>query len=113
MEFNVQAEDDSPYQVARSLINMHNQVASGDTSYVESLRALQAPPSSASQQEIRPKVPGEEDDDDSSSSSSGSEEEDDQHDKGDAMDVDDQLPQSRQPIVDEDGFQVVQRKGRR
>ena len=38
VDFNVQAEDDSPYMVARSLYNTYNQVANGDTSYVETLR---------------------------------------------------------------------------
>jgi len=38
VDFHVQAEDDSPYMVARSLVNMYNQVANGDSSYVDTLR---------------------------------------------------------------------------
>jgi hypothetical protein len=109
VDFHVQAEDDSPYMVARSLVNMYNQVAQGDVSYVESLKQ-QYEQNGANQivaQSMRVRdefLNGEED----SSSSSGGEEGDDD------MDVDeegDKEPQ--QPLIDEDGFQVVQRRGRR
>ena len=109
VDFNVQAEDDSPYQVARSLVNMHNQVAGGDDSYIQKLRESQ--PMGASHMEARPAVPGE----DEGSSSSDDEEGSGSEDGGEAMDVDMEdapaaAPQG--PVVDEDGFQVVQRKGK-
>ena len=42
LDFSVQAEDDSPYQVARLLVNMHNQVAAGNFTYVNEMRASAA-----------------------------------------------------------------------
>lgn len=154
VDFSVQAEDDSPYQVARSLVNMHNQVANGDMSYVDQLRRMQPAGVQTSLKDPRPQVPGAEDDSSSSSEDDGEEGGDaevrnPQHDfivyeeqfslfcvnlakvgvggreasdhgedffaafllqGGDAMDVDDAPPQG--PLIDEDGFQVVQRKGR-
>lgn len=109
-DFNVQAEDDSPYQVARSLVNMHNQVAAGDFSYVESLRQQQPANAAACQNADGSNAAAE-----SSSSDdedSGSEGEDDAMDAegGEDMEMDEAPP--AQPLVDEDGFQVVQRKGR-
>ncbi len=108
VDFNVQAEDDSPYQVARSLVNMYTQVSRGDTSYVESLRQ-QAPASAAACQNA---------DGAAAEESSSSDEEDGSDSDGEAMDaeggedmeMDDAPPAG--PVVDEDGFQQVQRKGR-
>ena len=115
MDFNVQAEDDSPYQVARSLVNMHNQVAGGDASYVESLSKLQPSAAASSLREERPSmtIPGEEDDGSSSSSSDEDEgNEGNTEEKGEDMDIDETPDPSQETIIDEDGFQLVQRKGR-
>lgn len=117
VDFNVQAEDDSPYQVARSLVNMHNQVASGEVSYIETLRQLQPVSSTACQQEARPKDP-EASEDSSSSEDEGEDEGGDS--EGEAMEVEGteememEVPTSTLggPIIDEDGFQLVQRKGK-
>ncbi|PRW61414.1 pre-rRNA-processing TSR2 isoform X1 [Chlorella sorokiniana] len=84
LDFNIQAEDDSPYQVARLLVNMHNQVAAGDFSYVEQMRAdqahAQAQQAAAASQRLANGEPGA--DEDSSSDEEGSEDED-----GEAMDA--------------------------
>lgn len=116
LDFNIQAEDDSPYQMARNLVNMHNQVAGGDYSYVETLRKLpQLNCAGSSQRDQNMQQ------DDESTSSEDEEDADSpeaaHHEDGDAMEMDDtsaggSMQQPRQPIVDEDGFQVVQRKGR-
>lgn len=114
-DFNVQAEDDSPYQVSRSLVNMHNQVASGDRSYVETLRLLQPVSAAVCQKENAPPDP----EADSSSSSDEDEEDGMGRDGADEMDMDDgpvagagNQPAQTGPIIDEDGFELVQRKGR-
>jgi len=113
VDFNVQAEDDSPYQIARSLVNMHHRVAQGDYSYLESLRQQQPVSAAACQNADGPA------DEDSSSSDEDEEGEgggdgDGAMDTGGAedMDMDDAPPAKSGPIIDEDGFQVVQRKGR-
>ena len=110
-DFNVQAEDDSPYQVARSLVNMHNQVASGDFSYIESLRQQQ-PANAADCQNADGGAAEESSSDDEEESGS---DDDDAMDAegGEDMDMDGAPPaQPSAPIIDEDGFQTVQRKGR-
>lgn len=112
VDFNVQAEDDSPYQIARSLVNMHHRVAQGDYSYLESLRQQQPVSAAACQN-----ADGAAADEDSSSSDEEGEGEggsDGAMDAGDAedMDMDDAPPAKSGPIIDEDGFQVVQRKGK-
>lgn len=112
VDFNVQAEDDSPYQVARSLVNMHHRVAQGDFSYLESLRQQQ-PASAAACQNADPAAAEESS---SSSDDSGSDDDDAMDaEGGEDMDMDDTVPAPPPPagpVVDEDGFQVVQRKGR-
>ena len=110
VDFNVQAEDDSPYMVARSLYNTYSQVASGDTTYVQTLKQ-QFEVNGTNQivaESMRNSAQflgGEE-------SSSSSDDDDDDED-GDGMDVDEEEQGPPQPVVDEDGFQVVQRRGRR
>lgn len=111
VDFNVQAEDDSPYMVARSLVNMYHQVAHGDVSYVHTLReefekngqnvlakSMCDPGSFMAEGDARSE----------SSSSSGDDDDDD-----DGMDLDESPESSHQPMVDDDGFQVVQRRGTR
>jgi len=104
-DFNVLADDDSPYQVSRSLVNMHNQVATGDYSYIEQLKATPVPMPEACRQVFAP----EDEENDSSSS--------DEDDDGSDMDVDDAMDEDQPtnnngPIIDEDGFQLVEKKGR-
>jgi pre-rRNA-processing protein TSR2 len=112
VDFNVQAEDDSPYMVARSLYNTYNQVANGDTSYVETLRR-QFEANGANQvvaESMRNSAQflgGEEE--------SGSDDDEDTEgdDGSEGMEIDEDEGQGgRQPVVDADGWEVVQRKGR-
>uniref|UniRef100_A0A1D1ZRP3 Pre-rRNA-processing protein TSR2-like protein n=2 Tax=Auxenochlorella protothecoides TaxID=3075 RepID=A0A1D1ZRP3_AUXPR len=104
-DFNIQAEDDSPYQLARSLVNMHNQVAQGNYEYVHQLQATPAGAAAASQNA----QPAEEEGSSSSGEGSGS---DDEGEEG--MDIDEAPAPAapKAPVVDADGFELVQRKGR-
>lgn len=119
LDFNIQAEDDSPYQVARLLVNMHNQVAAGDFSYVQQMREAAAQQAAAAaaaaSQRVANGEPGA-DEDSSSEDEEGSDGEDAMDaEGGEDMEMDDAPAgeqQPRGPVVDEDGFQVVQRKGR-
>lgn len=118
MDFSIQAEDDSCYQVARSLVNLHNQVAGGDYAYVAQLRASAPAAVGASAREARPAGAGGDGEDGSSSSSSGEEDEDEEGEGegGDAMDVDaapPARPPRAAPVVDADGFTTVARRSRR
>ncbi|GAB4815978.1 hypothetical protein N2152v2_003024 [Parachlorella kessleri] len=119
VDFNIQAEDDSPYQMARNLVNLYSQVAAGDYSYVEALRQLPNANTAAACQRDPAQQGGEEE------SSSEGDDEDMEGQEGQDMEMDDAPPpgvplqqqqqepeQRQQPVVDEDGFQVVQRKGR-
>ena len=115
VDFNVQAEDDSPYMVARSLFNTYHQVANGDYSYVETLRQQfeQNGTNQIVAESMRNSAQflgGEEE------SSSDDEEDDDENGEGgvgDGMDIDDEEQGPPQPVVDEDGFELVQRRSRR
>jgi pre-rRNA-processing protein TSR2 len=112
IDFNVQAEDDSPYQIARSLVNMHHRVAQGDFSYLESLRQQQ-PASAAACQNADGAAATEESSSSSDDEGSGSDSDDAMDaEGGEDMDMDEAPPVKSGPVVDEDGFQVVQRKGR-
>ena len=93
---------------------MHNQVAGGDFSYVERLRRMPAGAAVASRPEPGPDgAPAESSSssDDEGSSGGGSE------GSTDGMDVDGapggELRRQQAPVVDEDGFQVVARRGGR
>ncbi|KAL4527219.1 hypothetical protein Ndes2526B_g09075 [Nannochloris sp. 'desiccata'] len=110
-DFNVQAEDDSPYQIARSLVNMHHRVAQGDFSYLESLRQQQPASAAACQNADGAAAEDSSSSDEEGEGGSGS---DDAMDAGggEDMDMDDAPPVKSGPVIDEDGFQVVQRKGR-
>ena len=79
LDFNIQAEDDSPYQVARLLVNTHNQVAAGDLSFVEQMRAdaarAAAAQAAAASQRVANGVPDADDDSSSEDEEEGSEDE--------------------------------------
>lgn len=111
VDFNVQAEDDSPYMVSRSLVNMYNQVAHGDVSYVNTLRVQYEKngQNTLAKSMCDPaSFTGEED-----ASSDSSTHDDMGDDDNDDMDVDEAPESSHQPVIDEDGFQVVQRRNNR
>lgn len=97
---------------------MHNQVAQGDFTYLQQLRAMPTPNTAACVRETAPDGMQEESSSDEEGDSDDLEDEDDED--GDvAMDeVDMQVgsapeQQRAEPVIDEDGFQLVQRKGRR
>ncbi len=112
VDFHVQAEDDSPYMVARSLLNTYHQVANGDTSYVETLR--QQFELNGTNQVVAESMRnsahflGDEE-------SGSDDDEDTEGDEGsEGMEIDEDEGQGPpQPVVDADGWEVVQRKGRR
>ncbi|WPT16431.1 Pre-rRNA-processing protein tsr2 [Picochlorum sp. SENEW3] len=107
VDFHVQAEDDSPYMVARSLVNMYNQVANGDSSYVDTLRQ-QHQDRAALDKSVRD--PGASHGGDfMGDSSSSDDDEEEQGEEGSAEDVDMEEADAA-PVVDEDGFQMVQRR---
>lgn len=120
VEFNVQAEDDSPYQISRNLVNMHNQVARGDLSYVQALEVNPNPIVDAIRASTG--LPGDNVEGGEGNESSSSEDESGDEDDEGGMDVDgmdEEAPvavpaQPQEPLVDEDGFQrAVGRRGRR
>jgi pre-rRNA-processing protein TSR2 len=103
-DFNVEAEDGSPMQVAQSLVNIYNECFQGNYSTVQRMQAQAAAGASRSQ---RARVPGEQGDGEDSSSD---EEDGEGEDEDEEMeDVQAAPPQPPQPIVDEDGFTLVQR----
>lgn len=85
----------------------------GDFSTIDRLQHLAAPPTSACQGAQA--TTGGMDEGDGSGSSSSEGEEDDDGEDGDAMDVDEPATPAQpwQPVVDADGFQLVERRGRR
>ena len=98
-DFNVEAEDGSPMQVAQSLVNIYNECFQGNYSTVQRMQAQAAAGACRSQ---RARVPGED--------SSSDEEDGEGEDEDEEMeDVQAAPPQPPQPIVDEDGFTLVQR----
>ncbi|KIY92516.1 hypothetical protein MNEG_15446 [Monoraphidium neglectum] len=121
-DFNTECEDGSPKQVAATLVELHTQLLQGSTTLLEQIRSRQASGAAASKRQVvdfdGAEVEG--------GSSSG---EDDDGDEG--MDEDNDAPaavalsaqqqqqtQARekpQPVVDADGFEMVQgrRRGRR
>lgn len=94
------------------MFNLYNQVARGDYSYLQTLRQSQPAPAAACQQEKRPDDPEQ----DSSSSDEDGSDDDAMDADGDEEMQDAGMEEDRsarnQPVIDDDGFQVVQRKGR-
>ena len=115
VDFNVQAEDDSPYMVARSLFNTYHQVANGDYSYVETLRQQfeQNGTNQIVAESMRNSAQFLGGEEESSSDDEGDDDENGEGGAGDGMDIDDEEQGPPQPVVDEDGFELVQRRGRR
>ncbi len=119
-DFNTECEDGSPRQVAITLVELHNQLLRGDTALLDHLRSRQASGAGSSKRQVV--------DLDGAEIEGGSSSSDDDGDD-DSMDGDEdgaapaavalaaaqQQPAARpQPVVDEDGFELVQgRRGRR
>lgn len=106
-DFNAQIEDGSPRQVAKQLVALHNELIQQRITLLEQLRA--AAPSGASGSTMQQMdldgtvINGPQG---SMSSSSGSGDEDDEmHDVSAA-------PAQHQPVIDDDGFQLVQTKSK-
>lgn len=123
-EFNTQAEDGSPGEVARSLVAMYQECLVGNFSTIQRLAAQAAPPTAACVPDAAAAAldGGASAAGGNSSSSSGSDSEGD-GEGTEGMDVDEapvgvpleqqQQQQPQGPVVDEDGFQVVARRGGR
>eukprot|EP00892_Ulva_mutabilis_P012337 jgi/Ulvmu1/9476/UM052_0045.1 len=121
-DFNVQAEDGSPLQVSKALVDLYKQCLAGDFSLIQRLSAV----ASGAQQSAGFAV-----DNDGTAvpmnTADGGDSSDDDADDDDEMDVDEAGPgaaaaqeetaQRQQapagPVIDDDGFQMVQRGRRR
>lgn len=114
-DFNIEAEDDSPQQVAEVLCALHAEALTGSTATAEALLARAAGKQTWVEVPPPPRAAGDSSDDDC-------EDDDDDHGGGggggggvaSAMDDDEGASQPRpEPEVDEDGFQMVSsRRGR-
>lgn len=117
-DFNTECEDGSPREVADVLIRLHNQLLQGDTTLLGQLRSRQASGASASTRQV---VDFDGAEIEGSGGSSSDEDDDDEMDDGGEAPAATPLgpPQEQrqpkpQPVVDEDGFELVQgRRGRR
>ncbi|KAI8475813.1 MAG: Pre-rRNA-processing protein TSR2-domain-containing protein [Monoraphidium minutum] len=117
-DFNTECEDGSPKQVATTLVQLHQQLLQGDTSLLEQLRGRQASGAASSKRQVVD-LDGAELEGGSSSSGEGS----DDDEMGDGGDAPPAVPlaaaappaEKPAPIVDADGFEMVQsrRRGRR
>lgn len=109
-DFNVELEDDSPRMVSQALLKLWQGCCTGDLSELQRLRMAQHPNQSAAKASVSQAAGG-------SGSDSGSGDEDDGSGSED-MDEDGpsaspQQPRRPPPQVDDDGFQMVQRRSRR
>ncbi|ORY97766.1 Pre-rRNA-processing protein TSR2-domain-containing protein [Syncephalastrum racemosum] len=101
-EFDTILEDDSPYMVAKHLVELYNQCVQGNYTEVERLRekfpSLQAAAASSSAQQ--------------DSSEDEYDDDDEEAANGDDMDMDKSTPgpSKREPEIDDDGFQTVRYK---
>ncbi|CAN6603890.1 pre-rRNA-processing protein Tsr2p [Trichomonascus vanleenenianus] len=104
-EFETTLEDGTAAEVAQLIINLYKEIAEGDTSQVKKLHEQYLEKSERRKnQSSKVKVQSEEGDDDSSS-----------EEEGDAdVEMDDTPPPSSkpEPVIDDDGFELVQRKRR-
>mmetsp|Transcript_19436 Transcript_19436/g.27124 ORF Transcript_19436/g.27124 Transcript_19436/m.27124 type:complete len:196 (+) Transcript_19436:65-652(+) len=118
-DFNTDPQDGSVEQVSRLLVDLFNKIAADDLSLLNTVLSQKAP--KGAEQSIgrdeTQEVDAEPDDDDDDE-----DEEDEQSEPMDTeMDVDNQSNTSRQsnqstpktPVVDEDGWEVVTRKGKK
>ncbi|BFZ56592.1 rRNA accumulation-related protein [Savitreella phatthalungensis] len=116
-EFEVSLEDDSAIAVAREVIRLHGCCCRGDFDEIKQMkekfeaRGNKATPSASR----RERTEGDDDD----SSDEGDEDHEDGNGDDEMMDVDTQAGEAStrrhtiEPVVDEDGFELVQKKGRR
>lgn len=111
-EFDTNVEDDSAVFIANGIIELYKQCQALDYSTVESLYlAWQEKQKNKS---IKRVVQVKDDPLNPDVSDSEDEEDYDEEESQDVdMDVDEQQQTNPEPIIDEDGFEVVQKKGRR
>ncbi|GIL72313.1 hypothetical protein Vretimale_3990 [Volvox reticuliferus] len=116
-DFNVEAEDGSPHQVADACVKLYQELVAGSTAYLEQLRSMG--PGGLEQckrqvVDLDGTVVAEEDADMDSSDGDDDEDEDDMEAEGQQAPqaVPLEPPRLRGPVVDEDGFTMVQGKGR-
>ncbi|GFR41430.1 hypothetical protein Agub_g2118, partial [Astrephomene gubernaculifera] len=125
-DFNVEAEDGSPRLVAEALVKLYGELLAGggSSAYLQELRSMAAAEVQQCKRQVVDldgTVVAEEDADMDTSD----EDDDDEDDEDDDMDADGaggqqapravplEPPAPRVPVVDEDGFTMVQGKGRR
>lgn len=111
-EFDTNVEDDSAVFIANGIIELYKQCQALDYSTVESLYlAWQEKQKNKSDKRV---VQVKDDPLNPDVSDSEDEEDYDEEESQDVdMDVDEQQQTNPEPIIDEDGFEVVQKKGRR
>lgn len=111
-EFDTNVEDDSAVFIANGIIELYKQCQALDYSTVESLYlAWQEKQKNKSNKRV---VQVKDDPLNPDVSDSEDEEDSDEEEFQDVdMDVDEQQQTNPEPIIDEDGFEVVQKKGRR
>lgn len=111
-EFDTNVEDDSAVFIANGIIELYKQCQALDYSTVESLYlAWQEKQKNKSNKRV---VQVKDDPLNPDVSDSEDEEDYDEEESQDVdMDVDEQQQTNSEPIIDEDGFEVVQKKGRR
>ncbi|MEW5303271.1 MAG: hypothetical protein WDW36_005978 [Sanguina aurantia] len=129
-DFNVEAEDDSPHEVAKSLVKIYGECLAGDfTSVDKMISAAAASGAQQSQRQVLDRDGTEMEGDDSGSSSGGEDDSDDEEmdtDNGHSAPQGAPLAQQQaaaaaaaapvEPVVDADGFTLVapgRRKGKR
>ncbi|KAI7901781.1 Pre-rRNA-processing protein TSR2-domain-containing protein [Cokeromyces recurvatus] len=100
-EFNTTLEDDSPYLVAKHLVTLFNQCIQGNYSEVERLREKNKSQNSyvAASSCVKQGDDDSEDDDDDDNTDDQPEDEDEPMEET-----------SKEPLVDEDGWEIVRRK---
>lgn len=106
-EFSVVLEDDSAYDVATAICGAWKACQEGRFEGIEALKVQfqNAKP-------VEKKIAKAKDGDESDSSSGTDAEVDDDQPAGEAMEIDEPVRQKPAPIVDDDGFELVQAKGK-
>ncbi|QLL32406.1 hypothetical protein HG536_0C05750 [Torulaspora globosa] len=116
-EFDTNVEDESALPISSKIIEIYKQCRLQDYSTVEELYTGWLEKQNNAETSQSKVVVVQEDplNPDVSSSEESAEEEDEQEQAEDAEDADVEMADSRpnQPVVDEDGFELVQKKGRR
>lgn len=109
-DFSADLQDDSPREVAKALVALHAELRSGVTTTLDALLATPAPPLTGSLRQTADKDGGAV----TAATGAASSSDEDMSDGDDAPPLTPAAPQRvAQPVVDEDGFTTVVRRGRR